>query len=346
MLERRLRRERREWLERAKNEERKEETRRRRDLLFQAYEKDLVVPKEIRYEIEENRLTTDEAIEEAIYGYCPDEKEDEFTSTTIPRPVITTSRDPSNSLVRFTKALKYILPNAEKINRGKQMIKDLVKMAIKNEYTDLIMLNEHKGVPASMIITHLPHGPTTYFSLHHVNMEGLEPISTSIPAVVFDNLTTPLGQRLKRILSSLFPPLAPREKPKRVVSFINREDSILFMQHKTEFTNGIPALTPLTPSFSMRLYEIRAGTLDMTYAEKEFVFRPYMNSTRKKLYLGEDLAIATEESTNLPEEPKPEERKPSSRHSEHKHTYSTRGPIKTNSTSSTSSKTRSIHLTY
>lgn len=262
------------------------EAKKRKEQLYQAYERDAVVPKEIRHEIEESKLTAEEALEEMIYAYGPEEKEDEFSRMEEPKPVITTSRSPSGPLIKFAKTLKHILPNAEKINRGKHVIKDLVKMAIEKGHTDLIMVNEHKGVPSSLIVSHLPYGPTTYFSLHHVTSEECEALSTSPPAVVFDNLTTPLGLRVKRILSSLFSPLTPREKPKRVVSFINREDSLLFKQYKVSFKEGRPELQSLSPSFTMKLYEIRSGTLDMTYAEKEFVFRPYLNTARKKLYLG------------------------------------------------------------
>ncbi|OAG31337.1 U3 small nucleolar ribonucleoprotein IMP4 [Nematocida displodere] len=291
MLDRKLRRERREWLDTIKSEERRIEARKRREQLYNSYERDVVVPKEIRHDIEEGKLTAEEALKDVIYAHETEERQDEFSNTHEPKPVITTSRSPSGPLVKFAKTLKHILPNAEKINRGKHGIKDLVKLAIENGHTDLIMVNEHKGVPASVVISHLPHGPTTYFSLHHVSAEGSECLSTSVPAIVFDNFTTPLGLRLKRILSSLFPPLTPREKPKKIIGFVNRDDSILFKQYKTTFLGGKVELESLAPSFTMKLYEIRAGTLDMSYADKEFVFRPYLNTARKKLYLGEDLQM-------------------------------------------------------
>lgn len=287
LLDRKLRRERREWLDTMKSEERRIESKKRKEQLYKSYERDVVVPKEIRNDIEEDRLTAEEALQDAIYGFGEEEKEDEFTHSEA-RPIITTSRAPSAPLVRFAKTLKHIIPNSEKINRGKHMIKELVQTAIKNNHTDLIMVNEHRGIPSSLIISHLPHGPTTYFSIHHPKIEADEAISTAVPVVLFDNFTTPLGHRVQRILSSLFPPITPREKPKRVVSFINREDSILFTQFKSTFTKGEPTLQKISPQFTLKLYEIRAGTLDMTYAEKEFVFRPYLNTARKKLYLGEE----------------------------------------------------------
>ncbi|KAH9386249.1 U3 small nucleolar ribonucleoprotein IMP4 [Nematocida major] len=287
LLERKLRRERKEWMDSIKAEERRVESKKRKEMLYKSYERDLVVPKEIRNDIEDEKLTAEEALHDAIYAFEAGEKEDEFSNKEA-RPIITTSRSPSDPLVRFAKALKQIVPNSEKINRGKHMITELVKTATKNEYTDLIMVNEHRGVPSSLIISHLPHGPTTYFSIHHPKIDMDDPTSTATPAIVFDNFTTPLGLRVKRILSSLFPPLPPREKPKRIVSFVNREDSILFTQYKSTFKKGEVDLEKISPQFTLKLYEIRAGTLDMSYAEKEFVFRPYLNTARKKFYLGEE----------------------------------------------------------
>ncbi|KAI5191906.1 U3 small nucleolar ribonucleoprotein IMP4 [Nematocida minor] len=308
LLDRKLRRERREWLDSVKTEERRMESKRRKEQLYKSYERDVVVPREIRNDIEDEKLTAEEALQDAIYAFGPEEKEDEFTKAES-RPVITTSRSPSAPLIRFAKMLKHILPSAEKINRGKHMIKELVQTAIKNNHTDLIMVNEHRGIPSSLIISHLPHGPTTYFSIHHPKIDTEEPISTAVPAVVFDNFTTPLGKRVQRILSSLFPALTPREKPKRVVSFINREDSILFTHFKTSFTKGEPSLQKQSPQFTLKLYEIRAGTLDMTYAEKEFVFRPYLNTARKKLYLGEETDdITTEEAKEKENQEKEKEK--------------------------------------
>ncbi|KAI5187004.1 U3 small nucleolar ribonucleoprotein IMP4 [Nematocida homosporus] len=289
MISRRIRRERKEWLDTARSEERRVAAKKRRDQLYAAYEREAVVPKEIRHEIAEGKLTAEEALQEAIYASGELEKEDEFTNQEEPRPIITTSRSPSDPLTRFAKMLKHLFPNAEKINRGKHMMKELVTMAIEKGHTDLIMVNEHKGNPSSLVISHLPHGPTAYFSLHHVVTTETESSSGANPALIFDNLTTPLGLRIKRILSSLFPALTPREKPKKIVAFVNREDSIFFSQYKSSFAQGIPTLEKISPSFTMKLYEIRAGTLEMDYADKEFVFRPYLNTARKKLYLGEEL---------------------------------------------------------
>ncbi|EHY66394.1 U3 small nucleolar ribonucleoprotein IMP4 [Nematocida ausubeli] len=299
LLDRKLRRERREWMDSVRAEERRIESKKRKEMLYKSYERDVIVPKEIRNDIDESKLTAEEALQDAIYAFEDGEKEDEFSHTEA-RPIITTSRSPSDSLIRFAKSLKNILPNAEKLNRGKHMIQELVQSAIKKNHTDLIMVNENRGVPSSLIISHLPHGPTTYFSIHHPNIDTEEPISTAIPAVIFDNFTTPLGMRVKRILSSLFPQLPGSEKPKRMISFINREDSILFTQFKSTFQKGEVTLQKTSPQFTMKLYEIRAGTLDMTYAEKEFVFRPYLNTARKKFYLGEetdDIPEVKEESS-------------------------------------------------
>jgi U3 small nucleolar ribonucleoprotein protein IMP4 len=282
MLERRFRRERREYLERMRYEDKRVEARSRREALLNSYERDVVVPKELR----ERKADAPEIMDELVYAHERDEREDEYTNWIEPRILITTSRSPSASLVKFAKSLKFVFPNSTKINRGKHMIRELPKMAREHGYTDLLMVNEHKGRPASLILSHLPHGPTAYFSLHNV-ITGEEEkfFSGSVPGVVFENLTTSLGKRVQKILSALFPPLDEKKRPKKVLSFVNREDFILVRGSALSFTGGEIELKRVLPQFEMRLYEIRSGPLDVEYAEKEYVFRPYLNTARKRTYL-------------------------------------------------------------
>lgn len=287
MLNRKFQRERREYLERLRSEEQRAKSRRRREALLNAYERDVVVPKELR---ENEGGRGEDAIEDLVYAHEADEKEDEYSSGAEPKILITTSRSPSSSLVRFAKSLKFIFPNAQKINRGKHAVRELADMARENGYTDLLMVSEHKGAPSSLIVSHLPHGPTAYFSLHHVVAkkgaeEGPGSLSTSAPGIIFENFASPLGARVKRILSGLFPPLAKRAKPRKVASFVNHEDFILFRQCLVSASGGEVELEKISPEFDMRLYEIRAATLEVDYLDKEYVFRPYLNTARKKLYL-------------------------------------------------------------
>ena len=99
-----------------------------------------------------------------------------------PKIIITTSRDPSSKLLQFAKVrlsdlplslhsmyflqeMWLIFPNSHHINRGMYVVKELAM--------DLIILDEHRGTPDTLIVSHFPHGPTLYFMLHNVRPCGL-----------------------------------------------------------------------------------------------------------------------------------------------------------------------------
>lgn len=282
MLHKRVKRERSEYLERKESEERRKEGKRKRELLLNAYERNIVVPEELRTKDGE------ETFNEFLYDVEYNEDADEYSKYTEPKILITTSRDPSDSLVRFAKSLRYVFPNSQKINRGKHVIKELATMARENGFTDFLMVNEHRGTPSSLMVSHFPYGPTLFFSLHNVvspSETNSTSLSTGTPGVVFDNLSTKLGLRVQRVLSHLFPPLSTAgAAPKKVISFTNAEDFILFRQHQVERRGGVE-IQPLVPQFDMRLFEIRASTFEVEHLDKEYVYRPYLNTSRKKLYL-------------------------------------------------------------
>ena len=105
--------------------------------------------------------------------------------------------------------MKLILPNSQRLNRGNYILKDLVDVCKSNDITDLIILNETRGEPDGMIISHMPHGPTAYFSLSNVVMrhdvkEFTSTMSEAFPHLIFDNFSTPLGKRVADILKYLY----------------------------------------------------------------------------------------------------------------------------------------------
>ncbi|KAJ0892213.1 putative Brix domain-containing protein [Helianthus annuus] len=107
--------------------------------------------------------------------------DDEYANATErdPKILLTTSHDPSAPLKQFVKELKFVFPNSQRMNRGGQ-IADIFSIFlgdVKNGYsenfpdhdfTDLILVHEHRGVPDNIIISHLPYGPTAYFQILNV----------------------------------------------------------------------------------------------------------------------------------------------------------------------------------
>ncbi|KAJ5391755.1 hypothetical protein N7509_007245 [Penicillium cosmopolitanum] len=210
-----------------------------------------------------------------------------------PRPLVTTSRSPSARLGAFAKEIRLLLPTAIRLNRGNLVLPDLVSSATSASLTDMILLHEHRGTPTAMTICHLPHGPTASFSLHNVVLRADIPnsargtVSESYPHLVFEGFTTKLGTRVVQILKHLFPPRETGKVGNRVVSFVNKEDSIEVRHHvfvKTGYRDV--ELAEVGPRMTMRLFEIRGGTLEKgSSGDIEWALTQYTRTSRKKDYL-------------------------------------------------------------
>lgn len=209
-----------------------------------------------------------------------------------PKIMVTTSRDPSSKLKQFAKEVRLLFPNSQRINRGNYEIKQLVDACRANDVTDLIMVQEHRGVPDGLVVCHLPYGPTAYFTLSNVVMRHDIPdvgtMSEAYPHLIFHGFSSKLGNRVKSILRYLFP--VPKEDARRVMTFANDEDFISFRHHvykKVEGGKDIE-LQEVGPRFEMKVYQIILGTLDIvSSSDVEWVYKPYMNTTKKRKFLTE-----------------------------------------------------------
>ena len=216
-----------------------------------------------------------------------------------PRVLVTTSRSPSARLSAFAKEIRLLLPTSIRMNRGGTILDSLVGSANAAGLTDIALLHEHRGVPTALTISHLPHGPTASFSLHNVVLRHDLPnaargtVSESYPHLVFDGFSTPLGGRVSKILKHLFPPrdpVGPRTPASklgsRVVTFRNMEDAIE-VRHHVFVRTGYDSveLAEVGPRMTMRLFEIRGGTLENKDGDVEWHLNQYTRTGRKKDYL-------------------------------------------------------------
>ncbi|KAJ5987314.1 U3 small nucleolar ribonucleoprotein IMP4 [Penicillium sp. IBT 35674x] len=210
-----------------------------------------------------------------------------------PRPLVTTSRSPSARLGAFAKEIRLLLPTAIRLNRGNLVLPDLVSSATSAALTDMILLHEHRGTPTALTISHLPHGPTASFSLHNVVLRADIPnsargtVSESYPHLIFEGFKSKLGLRVVQILKHLFPPREPGKVGNRVVTFVNKEDSIEVRHHvfvKTGYRDV--ELAEVGPRMTMRCFEIRGGTLEKgNSGDVEWALTQYTRTSRKKDYL-------------------------------------------------------------
>ena len=211
---------------------------------------------------------------------------------TEPRVMITTSRKPSQKLMQFQKEMTLLFPNSVRFNRGAYKLKDIVEAAERKEFSDIILLHEHRGEPDGMIISHMPFGPTLYLGVsgtvmrHDLNSKP-DPMSEAYPHLIFENFNSQLGERLKKIFTALFP--IPKVDSKRVQTFANYGDLISFRysqltRHHT-FTKpeyNKVQLNEIGPRFDLKPYQLRLGNLIQLEAKNEWVLRPYMNTATRR----------------------------------------------------------------
>ncbi|KAJ7552923.1 hypothetical protein O6H91_06G077000 [Diphasiastrum complanatum] len=258
----------------------------------QALEEGKPIPTELRNE--EGALRAEIDLEDDKTAELRTHIDDEYANASEkdPKILLTTSRDPSSRLTQFVKELKIVFPNAQRINRGGQVVSDIVEACRAHDFTDIVMVHEHRGEPDGLIVCHLPFGPTAYFGLLNVvtrhdikDKKALGTMSEAYPHLILHNFNTKLGQRTANMLKYLFP--VPKPDSKRIITFANQSDFISFRHHVYEKPAGPKSveLKEVGPRFELRLYQVKLGTVDQAEAQNEWVIRPYMNSARKRTAL-------------------------------------------------------------
>ncbi|QLQ78930.1 hypothetical protein HG537_0B02770 [Torulaspora globosa] len=285
---RRQARERREYLYRKAQELQESQLQQKRDVVKDALAQGKPLPKELA---EDEQLQKDFKYDQSMKDVTVDSVDDEYAVTSglaDPRIIVTTSRDPSTRLSQFAKEIKLLFPTAVRLNRGNYIMSNLVSACVKSGSSDLVVLHEHRGVPTSLTISHFPHGPTAYFTLHNVVLRhdilnrGNQ--SEVNPHLIFENFTTTLGKRVECILKHLFPP-GPKKDSPRVITFVNKGDFISVRQHVYVRTREGVELAEVGPRFEMRLFELRLGTLDNKDADVEWQLRRFVRTAARKDYL-------------------------------------------------------------
>eukprot|EP00919_Chromeraceae_sp_WS-2016_P028618 GHVR01067747.1.p1 GENE.GHVR01067747.1~~GHVR01067747.1.p1 ORF type:complete len:323 (+),score=65.07 GHVR01067747.1:45-1013(+) len=292
---------RKEYLHRKAVEDKEQSVAARKRKLNEILQENETIPTELRPIERELRKKVDllDDVTKHVQSHIDDEYA--YAGVNDPSIVITTARDPSTRLTQFAKEFKLFVPNSQRINRGNYMITDIIKLCRTNDISDIIILHEHRGNPDGMVVSHLPHGPTAYFSLsdvvlrHDLN-DKPKNMSLVYPHLIFDNFTSKLGVRVTKILKYLFPPSAPRAQ--RVVSFTNSGDhihmrNIVWSDTRNEKKRqpGDPhtgetehiELTEVGPRFTLKPYKILLGTIEESHAEVEWSIRPYFNQQKAAL---------------------------------------------------------------
>ena len=168
------------------------------------------------------------------------------------------------NLLILQREIKLCIPNSQSINRGNHRMDELVESCKKADFTDIVILNETRGMPDGLIISHLPFGPTAYFTLSNVvlrhDIPECKPASQAYPHLIIDSLQSTVGARLYKILQSLYP--VPKPESKRIITFANKDDFISFRHHLHAKDKGKVVITEAGPRFELQPYEVCAYKLN------------------------------------------------------------------------------------
>lgn len=283
---RRQARERREYLYRKALELQESSLQQKRQQIKAALASGKPLPKEIA---EDESLQKDYLYDESVQETVDDEYA-ALSGIQEPKVVVTTSRDPSSRLLQFSKEIKLLFPTSVKLNRGNYIMPSLVNACKASGTTDIVVVHEHRGVPTSLTVSHLPHGPTAYFTIHNAVLKhdifNAGNQSEAHPHLIFENFTSKLGQRVVTILKHMFPPGVKKDSP-RVITFVNNGDFISVRQHVYVRTKEGVEIAEVGPRFELKLYELRLGTLENKDADVEWQLRRFVRTANRKDYLAE-----------------------------------------------------------
>jgi len=117
-------------------------------------------------------------------------------------------------------------------------LKDIVQYCKDEGYTDIIVINEDRKQPNSLLLSHLPNGPTALFKLTSIilgkNIHNHARATEHFPELILNNFNTRLGHTVGRMFAALLPQM-PEFPGRRVMTFHNQRDFIFFRQHRYIF---------------------------------------------------------------------------------------------------------------
>jgi len=231
--------------------------------------------------------------EEVGWDIENDELADYFKKSYEPKVLITSADNPHSKTIAFIKELTRIIPNSAPFWRKNTSVKKMVKQAVENKYTDVIVINEDNRVPNGLLLSHLPDGPTAHFKLSNVKISkeirrDYREITAHRPEVILNNFTTRLGHTVARMMACLFH-YDPEFRGKRAVTFHNQRDFIFFRHHRYEFKSAEKCrLRELGPRFTLKLRSLQKGTFDSALGEYDWIIqgkRHDMETSRRKFFL-------------------------------------------------------------
>ncbi|XP_034472608.1 probable ribosome production factor 1 [Drosophila innubila] len=210
-----------------------------------------------------------------------------------PKVLITFADNPVTKTRKFGLELSRIFPNALVKIRNKASVKKICKSAEREQFTDVVIINEDRRKPNGLLVIHLPNGPTAHFKLSNVKLttdikRNHKEITKHRPEVILTNFTTRLGLTVGRMMGALFHH-DPEFRGRRAVTFHNQRDYIFFRHHRYEFSKEGKRvkLRELGPRFTLKLRSLQEGTFDSKTGDYTWIIsnKRHAMESRRRFFL-------------------------------------------------------------
>jgi len=227
-----------------------------------------------------------------------DETNDEFAkyfNGLPPKVAITTKQHSSKASKEFVCNLQELIPDLTYYRRRDYPLKKIIKFLKNREFTDLLVVGENRKKVDSLIVIHLPDGPTATFKVSSIKYPEDIPdrgiMSSHNPELILNNFTTRMGHGVGRMFASLFPQV-PEFTGRRIITFHNQRDFIFVRHHRYIFEPDEddekkmkPRIQELGPRMTLKLLRLQHGTFDTMEGEFEWFGTNRMYKSSKKFYM-------------------------------------------------------------
>eukprot|EP00128_Syssomonas_multiformis_P018260 Colp12_sorted_trinity150504_noHs@13378 len=250
-------------------------------------------PKQKPRTIENTREADETIVETGDTEALQEEDTDELASYfhgTTPKILITTSVKAVGETYSFIDELLNVVPNTYFHKRKREDMKEVIEYAKGEGFTDVIVINEDRKKPNSLMHTHLPNGPTATYKLTSIKrnkeIKNHARVTSHMPELVLNNFNTRLGHTVGRMFAALLPQ-QPQFQGRRVITFHNQRDFIFFRHHRYIFKeNQRVGLQEIGPRFTLKLRSLQKGTFDGEMGEFEWIHkRKEMDTSRRRFFL-------------------------------------------------------------
>jgi len=230
--------------------------------------------------------------EEVKEDTAVDEFAEYFANKTTPKILITTSPNickRAKETIPFINDLISVIPNMTYRERRNFTLKEIVQFCKDEGYTDVIVINEDRKQPNSLLLSHLPNGPTVLFKLTSIilqkHIHNHARATEHFPELILNNFNTRLGHTVGRMLAALLPQ-SPEFPGRRVMTFHNQRDFIFFRQHRYIFDSEKKArLQEIGPRFTLKLKYVQHGTFDSKFGEYEWLPKKELVTSRRRFFM-------------------------------------------------------------